>query len=464
MGRCGVIYPMRKAGLLLFALALLFGCGPKDIHLAAEKTPLTLDQLEQNASRIRGLSFQDKVSLRSRSRNELQALLEKSFLEDYGNETLKQMARVYLRLGLLSQPTDLLKAMVELRLFHQPVYYDPPRRAIVAPEGRWEPGPIFSRSPWRGEKSTIEIIFAHALAHALQEQNFHIRERARVRNTEDFGLAFRALIEGDATLVGLIQMQGALPKERVIEELKESLPSVAEIEGAPSDLPGLLRQRAAFEYVQGARFVLWAYSLKGWEGVNSLFLDPPLSSAQLLHPEKYFADKKLPVQIRPWGLIRQMEGRKIIDETLGEFHIRFLLEQSLSKKEAADAAAGWAGDSLLAFEQKGELVLGWITAWENDKEALEFFTHYRRALEKRHGVALETAPADGDSLTAPAQGDLSLLLQKRGRFVLFLDGFKPPRSLEVAEEVWKDLEIETEPLQIPFDLARSTGQLSPARR
>ena len=45
-------------------------------------------------------------------------------------------------------------------------------------------------------------------------------------------------------------------------------------------------------------------------------------------------------------------------------------------------------------------------------------------------------------------------------FVLLLDGTTPTRSRQLADEVWKNLEAETESTVIPFDSAKKPPQLS----
>ena len=183
---------------------------------------------------------------------------------------------------------------------------------------------------------------------------------------------------------------------------------------------------------------------------KSAAANPPLTSQQILHPEKYYVKRKEPIWITPWGLFRQFRGKKIMDETLGEFLIQFLLSRNLSKNEAMQAAAGWAGDSFLAFQEGDQTVLGWITAWDDREEALEFYRSYRTALERRHGITLEPTSGSIDTLTAPLQSG-HLLLQIRDNFVFFLDGVPVPRSVEIAEELWKELETGSEPQ--PLDLA-----------
>ncbi|MEE9569981.1 MAG: hypothetical protein V3W37_11395, partial [Candidatus Binatia bacterium] len=129
------------------------------------------------------------------------------------------------------------------------------------------------------------------------------------------------------------------------------------------------------------------------------------------------------------------------------------------------AAAGWAGDHLLAFQKGQKLVLGWITAWDSREDAVQFYRSYRQALESQYDLSLKPAPGGGDSLIAPPQSATPLLLQLKKNLVFFLDGVSWPRSREIAEGVWKEMETGPEPQTIPFDLVqRLVSHPPPAKK
>lgn len=445
----------RRSWILTLFL-LVSGCTETDLQLLSPAPSLPFAELKQNVSAIRELPFLHQVSLETKGMAEIRALLEKSLLQEQGREKLSQVGRVYGRLGLLSEATDLSKALLDLRLFQRAVQYDSQTKTIIVPKERLKPSVAFLRSPWSVTEDTAnELLLIHALTHALQDQHFHWHERLKRSATEDSAMALRALMRGDAVLVGLAHLiakqQGA--KQKIVDGVTSMIPLTAQIDQELSGLPELLRQGAAFQYLNGSQFVLWAYARQGWDGVNGLFFRPPVSTEQILHPEKYYVKREEPVQITPWSLIRQFGAKKIIDETLGEFVIRILLGQTLSKDKAARAATGWAGDSLFAFREGREITLAWMTAWDDREEASEFYTSYRNVLEKRHEISLEPTAGGSDTLVAPEQSGHRLLLQIRDHFVFFLDGIPVPRSVEIAKEVWKELESGTEPVRIPFDLA-----------
>lgn len=447
---------------LLGVLFLSPGCAETDLRLPP-LSPLPFEELKQRISRLRELPFLQEISVESRSMEEVQAMLENSFWAENKRENLEQKAEVYARLGLLPERTDLAKALLGLRLFHHPALPDARRRTIFLPKEPPKSALTLLGLSSVAEETTRQLLTATALSYILQEQHFDWEEKIRNGTTEDTRLARRALREGDAALVALAHLMGDSKENRqkVINGLQELSRLPARVDKELSEFPEPLRRKVSFQYLQGSKFVAWAYTLKGWEGVNSLFRHPPVSTEQLLHPEKYYAKRDEPVRVVPWALIRRFGGKKLLDETLGEFFIQTLLSRALSEGEARQAAAGWAGDTLLAFRPGAELLLAWVTAWDNAEEAGEFYAGFLTALERRHGVSLRPPQGRGDLLTAalPSGG---LLLQIRDRFVFFLDGMAPPLSVNIAEELWSDLE--TGPEAEPLDLAKRDRQALSLRK
>ncbi len=429
---------------LMGVLFLFPGCAETHFRFPPP-SPLPLEALKQKISRLRELPFLQEITVETRSMEEIQAMLENSLWAENKRAKLEQKAEVHARLGLLRERTDLSKALLGLRLSHRPVLPDARRGTIFLPKAPPKPAFTLLGLSSATEDTTKQLLTAYALSYILQEQHFDWEGKICNGTTGDARLALRALREGDAALVALAHLIGDAKENRqkVVGALQGLSGLPARVDKDLSAFPELLRRKAAFQYLQGSKFVSWAYTLKGWEGVNSLFRDPPTSTEQLLHPEKYYVKRDEPVRVVPWALIRRFEGKKVLDETLGEFFIQTLLSRALSEGEAKRAAEGWAGDTLLAFRPGAELLLGWVTAWDNPEEAGEFYAGFLKAIERRHGVSLRPPQGRGDLLTAalPSGG---LLLQIRDRFVFFLDGMAPPLSVNIADDLWSDLETGAE--------------------
>jgi hypothetical protein len=229
-----------------------------------------------------------------------------------------------------------------------------------------------------------------------------------------------------------------------------------------SDLPQLLRDKLVFSYRDGTQFVQWAYAAHGTRGVDALFADPPTSTQQILHPEKYYTQRENPLRIVPWGLVRQMKEPAVVDQTLGEYLIRQLVATNSSANEAAKLTSGWTGDQLSAYRDGENLITCWISTWENKTRAQSFALAFQRLFERRH--RLRFTQGQNGSMNADLGAGRSTVIQFKGQVVVFLDGVPSARELQLRESIWEDLEISAEPAAMPFDYGRLGLQLASRSR
>jgi hypothetical protein len=122
-------------------------------------------------------------------------------------------------------------------------------------------------------------------------------------------LAFRALATGDAELTVIARSAGKNIDALSSVDLQNAGKFALELETRAARLPDYLRHRLLFPYREGSQFALWALKAKGWQGVNALYANPPLSTAQILHPEKYFAQLEAAVRFFSRGPFRVHERR-----------------------------------------------------------------------------------------------------------------------------------------------------------
>lgn len=433
---------------------LLASCSPASQRLPAPAPSQKFAELKQKIAQLRGLPFRREVSLNSVA--EATSPLPGKTSVAYGTQPVDRLSRIYKRLGLLPESTDFVKALADYSRLEEIAAYRPETESIVvAPEAARLGRVLAGESNAKSEK----IAAAFALTHALQEQHFDWHQKARTISPEDRQLALRAVAQGDAVLVGWNYFhEGKQPPSR--EEQARAIGRLSgELEKMAAGLPELLRQKWVFPYIEGSQFVWWAYAAKGWDGVNALFAEPPSSTSQVLHPERYYLQREEPQRIVPWGLMRQIKTTPILEQRLGEALIQVALLSRYSRKESAEIAAGWKGDHLWVYEADQNLVIAWLSVWSNEEHALRFFRTYRDVLERQHRARFEPT-GGGDRLHAETATGGSTVLQREGPIVLLLDGLKLPRARELAEGIWRDLDVGTPPELMPFDLG---GRQSPRR-
>jgi hypothetical protein len=433
---------------------VLAACSTVPTNRTASSQSLSFEELKQRVARDRGLPFRKPLLLETLPNQELVELQKKRLKDQYADDKLRVLERVYKRLGLLPPNADWLGLMAEFRLLTNGAVYDPKENKIFVPRETWRHGSSMLRA-LRGtpptETEAREFLLALALVQALEEQNFHLEERFLQSGAEDLKLAIGAIAGGETVLAALADSPGAKPAREKILAAARNYAGNLEIE--LRQFPPFLRRLGAFRIAQGSAFVSWAFSLKEWPGVNELLLHPPLSTKQILHPEKYYVAPEEPARIVPWALMRRLSSPAMIEETMGQFIIQALLAAYVSADEAARSAAGWAADTLLAVVKADELVLAWLTAWDNPEQAVEFNRSFRVAIEKRLNVGLKPFAEDQEVLTSWSDNGDNVLLQLRGNFVLYLDGIRRAQALEITQEFWQNLEREKLREPLPLELS-----------
>lgn len=447
--------------IVLIILGSLTSCFSSEPIRVIPTIPDSFNELKKTIVPLRGLSLNRDITLDQAPSQAGASELNNFFAEHYSPSAIPHVERAYKRIGLIPESTDFARAMAEYNRLEQMTFYDASKGNVVIGPEAFRLGQVFAQ--WN-PRAAGEIPAVFGISQALQEQNFQWDERLKSIFPEDRRLAFRALAKGDATLVALTHASGekkvphSLPEVQIIGRL------ATELEKSASQLPEMLRQKLVFPYREGSQFVLWAYAAKGWEGVNGLYANPPLSTSQILHPERYYIRRENPVRIFPWGLTSRMKQSALLEQTLGEFFIRLMLTSVRSAKEAVPIASDWQGDELAVYQEGDDFVTAWISSWKNDASARIFFRAYGDALARHHRVRLDSSADQKEKLQAQFPGGRSMVLQVKGSMVLFLHGLPLAQSLDVAVGTWRDLETVTEPTITPLELGRRSLQLSPRSR
>ena len=447
------------ASLLVF-LGLLAACSWWKPDPPAPLSPDSFAALKQRVASIRGLPFKRELSRDGKISAAADNSPRKDSDDVYNTQPIARLSQVYKRLALLPNSADLGQALTDFRRLQRIASYDSRKEVIVIAPESFRLGQALAGNDAPAAEA-IPAVFA--LTQALQEQNFQWSSKLKIITEVDRKLAFDAVARGDIVLTGLAHLRGDRPANW--QEQRQAISRlVNEIDGMASGLPPLLREKLVFPYREGSQFVQWAYTTRGMEGINALFANPPLSTAQIMHPEKFYLRRQNPLRILAWGLVQQMKEAAVIEQTLGEYLTQLLLTSSHSRAEAARIASRWGGDQLYAYADGENLITCWISAWDNETSAQEFARAFETVLARRHGLRFESPAGQKNSLKADLGGGRTMIIEARGSLVLFLDGLASLRALESTERIWQEMEIGTESTIFPFDSAQSRHQLASRRR
>ena len=99
-------------------------------------------------------------------------------------------------------------------------------------------------------------------------------------------------------------------------------------------------------------------------------------------------------------------------DVMGEFLLRYHLEEHLDTEQASAAAAGWSGDRYtLSTGPDGERVLALLIGWDSVGEASEFFAGYQAFWEAKTGGSSGVKLGDGNWKLVTAEATVFLGLK-----------------------------------------------------
>jgi hypothetical protein len=325
----------------------------------------TYARIESDVRAIRGLQAKKEVDPVVLDDAGIKKITADGFKKDNPQALVDANERLLKGLGLLPADANLGDLYVKLLGEQVAGLYSPDDKQLYVVSRSGKLGPT--------EKTT----FAHEYTHALQDQNFDLGSLKLDEVGEgDKGIAGLSLVEGDATLVMSLWQIQHLSQADLLQLLGESLNP--EVTASLDAMPKFLQESLLFPYTAGLSFVQALQASGGWDAVNGAFHNPPASTEQVLHPEKY-ASHEAPVDVTlPADLPAKLGPgwTKGLEDTLGEFQLKVWLDQAGggSGGPSADAAAaGWGGDRVMLLDgPNGARAIALKTAWDSAADASEF--------------------------------------------------------------------------------------------
>ena len=336
--------------------------------------------IEAQVQELRGLKAKSPLDPKLLDEATLKTNIEKSFLSANPPDQLAATQRIYELMGLVPAGTDLKALYLELLASQVAGYYDDDTKELY----------VVSRSGGLGP--TERVVFAHEFDHALQDQNFGLNNlHLDAIGQGDRSLAALAVPEGDATLLMTLWAQGNLTPADLVQLLKDS--TDPEQQKVLAKMPPLLRESLTFPYTAGLQLVGNARATGGWPAVDALYAKPPVSTEQVLHPDKYAADEAPVAVTFPADLAKRLgSGWSVAtQDTLGEFVLRTWLANggAVTAPVAETAASGWGGDRIALVQNGDRSGIVIDTRWDTAADANEFAAAAGSTLEKlvdRHAL------------------------------------------------------------------------------
>lgn len=355
--------------------------------------------------RIRQLHLKHAIKFSTMNRDELKSYIEGELEEQYPGEKMEYLMRSLLRFGFMDKEFDLKEKVTRLYTEQVGGLYDNDNDTLYLIEG----APVTGRM--------ARTFLAHEVVHVLQDQDLGLDELPmKLKDDDDRVMACVALIEGDAT-VAMFQFYLSRVDVGALTDLAAAMFADSK---EYSDAPDFLKENMLFPYVQGSVLVSALLSEGGWGRVDAAYREPPASTEQVMHPEKYLGRRDDPVQVSLPDL-DVFGWKKLEENVLGEFNTLILLKTHVVLPEAEEASGGWGGDRFGLFEKDDCEALVWVSVWDTDRDAAEFFDSFRGFCEKDHGLEIEGPSPEGGDLAWSTEEDI-YFLGRRDKDILFISG------------------------------------------
>ena len=379
--------------------------------LCAQIAPLAAQLTEISAMPLRHPVPCDFIT-----KAKINEFLNKRVKEAAKPEDLRAEELTLKKFGLVPPDFDLAKNTVDLLTEQAAAFYDYDKKKLFITEST--------------PSETQEPVLAHEIAHAIADQNYNLSKYIKQgRKSDDGATARQAVMEGQATW-----LMSELMARKMGQSLKDSPSLLATMSGASEEADGqypvfdksplYLRLTLVFPYTKGMLFQNAVYERDGRNSFAEVFLKPPVSTQQILHPRKYFdgvkpTDPDVPDPHLPKGY------KSLVGGSLGELEVGVMLEQYAGKPRAAEIAPHWRGCSFELMENKkaGRVVLLYALELDTEEAARQYFAAYREQLAKKwKQITVTSEAADAVSGTGD---DGRFELRRKGALVTSVEGMAP---------------------------------------
>jgi hypothetical protein len=405
----------RRAPLVAVLIAIVAGCGsttppsgspppspsaaaPSTSPVAPSTAPSAIPsadlgaiyaQINGQVRQIRGLDEKTPVQPTILSKDEMAALLTKQLDAETPPAILGAYERLYHALGVLPEDqklTDVYGDLLESQVAG--LYVPTDKKLYVVSKG--------------GGVGAIEkVYYSHEYTHALQDQNFDLQEFQpdSLADQSDRQMARQALVEGDAYVTMTYWLQQHLGPAEMGEILAAGNDQQAQ--DALKKIPPLIAAQILFAALDGTVWALGLQAQGGFAAINAAFADPPDSTEQILHPDKW-ASREQPVDVKlPADLTKRMGGGWSVglQDTFGEHQLGVWISAAVPTGGLPLAppagAVGWGGDRMALLDgPNGSWAVVFRTEWDSTADAAEFET----------AIAPRVAEAAGPGQVLPGEG------------------------------------------------------------
>jgi hypothetical protein len=352
-------------------------------------TPPAIAAVMREIEQIRGFDFTQRVVADPSTQSEVAEGIREYIETSYPDRFYERRSLAWQTIGVIPDGTNIRDELLEYVSSQVIGYYDTITGELVF-IGTDDPSPL--------ERVTL----AHELTHAIDDQRFRL-EQIDVLGAEcqDEPLqAALALVEGNATFFMFRWAQTFLSLEEQIELSGEA----AALPPPPGDVTPFIDAIQNWPYTEGLRFITALEVRGGLEAVDAAFREMPVSTEQIIHPERFPNDVPTLVDIPDLAAELGPGWADLDVQEVGEMWLDLALSLRIDQTDAADAAAGWDGGIYRAWSDGSDVALVLATVWDTEDDAREFATAMEEWIDSGDDVG-EILTVDGTTVDVAFASD-----------------------------------------------------------
>jgi hypothetical protein len=315
-------------------------------------TPPAIATVEHQVETVRDLRYTSHVAVTAVTQAQIDRRLTRNFDKTYPVDFYTRRSRAWGTIGVIRAGTSIRDALLAFQTGQVVGFYNPANGQLVYIGGDTE------------LTLTERFILAHELTHALDDQHFGLSRLDPI--------AGRCDDEAFTAGLGAIEGSAQFFATQVIIRFPSDAPIGGSEGGSLEGVPPFISNLQLWPYTAGMAFIQRLDSEAGTASVDRALTTFPVSTEQIIHPERWPNDVPQPVDIPDLGPALGAGWRDLDVMTVGEVWLQLMLELRLDDDTADRAAAGWDGGLYRAWTDGVQAAVVLRTVWDTPEDAGEF--------------------------------------------------------------------------------------------
>ncbi len=359
-------------------------------------TPPAIARVEREVAQVRGLAFSTKVAVDPVTQAQIQQKLQRFFDASTPARFYARRSLAWQTIGVIPAGTSLREQLHRVQTGQVVGFYVPETGQLVY-IGTADPNPL------------EQLTLAHELTHAIDDQHFNL-DRVDALGTkceDEEQMAALGAVEGSAQFFSAKVATTFFSPGELLQ-----LAGEAATQPIPSDVTPFVEKLELWPYQAGLSFVSQLDAAGGTKMVNEALRHLPVSTEQVIHPDRYPSDVPTPVDVPDLGPKLGPGWSDLDVMEVGEAWLQIMLGLRLDGATAGVASTGWGGGVYRAWSNGSHVAVVLQTAWDTREDASQFADGMRQWIASGSGAAT-VLPTEGTRVRVLFASDLSTLLALR---------------------------------------------------